>query len=468
MIGAILPLAVSWAAGWLLVGICCPGLNRFLMLAAAAGLGTAITSLTAFLLLPAGVASAGWTIMADATLLAILGTAFYLQVRRGALAQPVSMVRAPLLGRAAQIVFGACLVSAAVAWARTDYPHGEWDAWALWNLRARFLFRGLAHWRDAFSPLLAQAHPDYPLLLPASVLRGWLYTGQETTLVPRAIAWMFTFSTAAVLASGVTVLRGATQGMAAGALLLATTLFVRQGALQYADVPLAFFVVTTVVFLSIANERPQLRRGCLVVAGIAAGSAAWTKNEGAVFLVIVLAVCAVLYALTDGWRESATNMAAMIAGALPFATAAAYLKLRIAPVSDVFLTQGSAAASAHLTDTSRYAVILKSFWVALPELRLGGLHPLILPLLYLAIAGGNRDRRARSNAISGAAILLLMLCGYAAAYAVTPADLAWQINYSVHRLLLQLWPAFLCVVFLYARAPEQFQGLPGKKPAKRR
>src|SRR5207237_5909321 len=30
-------------------------------------------------------------------------------------------------------------------------PHGAWDAWAIWNLRARFLFLGGVHWRDAFS-----------------------------------------------------------------------------------------------------------------------------------------------------------------------------------------------------------------------------------------------------------------------------------------------------------------------------
>ena len=33
-------------------------------------------------------------------------------------------------------------------------PHGGWDAWAIWNLRARFLFRGGEVWRDAFPALL--------------------------------------------------------------------------------------------------------------------------------------------------------------------------------------------------------------------------------------------------------------------------------------------------------------------------
>ena len=43
-------------------------------------------------------------------------------------------------------------------------PHGQFDAWYIWNARARFLFRGGAYWADGFSPLVA--HADYPLLIP--------------------------------------------------------------------------------------------------------------------------------------------------------------------------------------------------------------------------------------------------------------------------------------------------------------
>ncbi len=50
-------------------------------------------------------------------------------------------------------------------------PHGNWDAWAIWNMHARFLYRGGASWRVLFSPELAYSHPDYPLLLPELVAR---------------------------------------------------------------------------------------------------------------------------------------------------------------------------------------------------------------------------------------------------------------------------------------------------------
>src|SRR5215472_7577163 len=65
------------------------------------------------------------------------------------------------------------------------HPDGEgWDAFAIWNLHARYLFRGGEHWRDGFSPLIPWSHPDYPLLLPSAVAHFWSLLGHETTAVP--------------------------------------------------------------------------------------------------------------------------------------------------------------------------------------------------------------------------------------------------------------------------------------------
>ena len=69
------------------------------------------------------------------------------------------------------------LISLAVAFLKE--PHGRWDAWLIWNMHARFLFRGGDHWRDAFASGLDWSHWDYPLLLPLSIARGWTYAGGE-------------------------------------------------------------------------------------------------------------------------------------------------------------------------------------------------------------------------------------------------------------------------------------------------
>src|SRR3984885_12983220 len=67
------------------------------------------------------------------------------------------------------LTFGIALL---ISWIRmvqmaAALPVGAWDAWALWNLRAKFLSGPGGAWRYALSPLISNSHPDYPLLLPA-------------------------------------------------------------------------------------------------------------------------------------------------------------------------------------------------------------------------------------------------------------------------------------------------------------
>jgi len=77
------------------------------------------------------------------------------------------------------------VLAAAAIWLHMRLmPHGETDAIAIWNLRARSLLRGGREWAAVLSPAIGWSHPDYPLLLPLTVARLWSYAGSETTAVP--------------------------------------------------------------------------------------------------------------------------------------------------------------------------------------------------------------------------------------------------------------------------------------------
>jgi len=76
------------------------------------------------------------------------------------------------------------LAAATFALVSACRPNGDWDAWSIWNLHARYLYRGGEHWTSLFSPALNWSHPDYPLLLPASVMRSWVFAGGETVAGP--------------------------------------------------------------------------------------------------------------------------------------------------------------------------------------------------------------------------------------------------------------------------------------------
>ena len=176
------------------------------------------------------------------------------------------------------------------------HPYGSgWDSFAIWNLHARFLYRGNAHWRDGFTALISWSHPDYPLLLPAAIAHFWTLLGHETPMVPALLGLVFTFATAGLLFSALDILIGRASALLGGMALLATPFFIELGTWQYADVPLSFFFLATLVLLHMHRAQfaagavdGRLSRGFLALAGITTGLAAWTKNEGVLFLCALL------------------------------------------------------------------------------------------------------------------------------------------------------------------------------------
>ena len=326
-------------------------------------------------------------------------------------------------------------------------PHGSGDSYAIWNLRARFLFRGGDRWTDGFSPLLAWSHPDYPLLIPGAVARWWTYMGFETIKVPQFISLFFTLATAGLLISSLSVLRSVRQGLVAGLFLFSTDYFMRLGASQYADVPIGFFMLATVVAFSFRDSDGERSLMVYSLAGITAGLAAWTKNEGALFVLAVLAarIVSAILVRTEDWKGWIKETAFFVAGLAPILAVLVFFKLRYAPPNDLFQDRQAGVMLARMTDVLRYVTIGKAF---LSEIvRWGnGLFPILL--VYVFFSGVKHDSRNSRLVATCLVILAFMLCGYFMVYVRTPNDLAWHLGTSLRRLLLQLWPTFLLAVFL--------------------
>ena len=106
-------------------------------------------------------------------------------------------------------------------------------------------------------------------------------------LVPAAVAFLFIFGVAGVLITTLGVLRGKMQSFIAGIVLLSGVSLIVSGANQYADVPVSFFVLATLGLLCLQERYPEDLR-FTVLAGLTAGFTAWTKNEGALFLVALI------------------------------------------------------------------------------------------------------------------------------------------------------------------------------------
>jgi hypothetical protein len=482
-------LLIALACGALLVltlapslGASRPGLAFALFLGG--GLGLGLLSCLHFLALIAGAAS--WLPLIDLAACALTGgiCLFFGKRRRGSPEAPPAAARTPWSRW--QIVLAGlfCLqglaAAAAFRLAFFQVPHGRWDAWLIWNMHARFLYRAGEHWRAAFASGQDWSHWDYPLLLPLAVARGWIYQGGETLLAPALIAFAFCALTVGALAAGLILLRGRTAGCLAAMALLATPFFLFSGVSQFADIPLAFFFLAAFVLLTAQARGDGDRTGMLVLAGLSAGLAAWTKNEGLLF---ALAATAGLFGATllhAGGRAALARTARFLAGAVPVLLLVLFFKLTLAPANDIMTGVGQTPLPEKLLDPGRYLEIARafaltglSFTEGRIDIREGmrlniGPVSLLLPAAYLLLAGLNIPRRGRDGLTAAAVTLGLMLAGYFAIYVITSQDLRWHMITSLNRLFLQLWPGMLLLCFLVAGAEmAPAPGGGGKTPAPR-
>jgi len=340
------------------------------------------------------------------------------------------------------------------------HPHGYgWDAFSIWNLHARFLFRGGIHWREGFSALIPWSHPDYPLLVPAAIAHVWSYIGHDDAIVPSIISLVFTFATLGLLVSSLATLRGATSAALAGIALASTPFFIEQGASQYADIPLSFFFLATVALVRLYQQRSAETAdgrplGLLVLAGVAAGFAAWTKNEGVLFLVAFLVSQIVS---VSRWRRlrasgqlplaSVRELAVLLLAIAPFLLLIVWFKHSIAPPGDLFANPETMIQK--ILSPARYWAILR--WYAKQFLRFGSWvvpsTPLLIALRLLIPSSG--IRRWDTARWSSVMTLALTLSGYFAIYVITPNDLYWHLRFSLNRLFLQVWPSALFLFFLF-------------------
>jgi hypothetical protein len=326
-----------------------------------------------------------------------------------------------------------------------DRPHGGWDAWAIWNLRARFLFRGGEYWRDAFSPLLSEIHPDYPLLLPGLVARGWTYLGRDAVSFPAVVAVFYTLSTIGMLTSSLALLRGSFQGILAGVALACTPIFLRHGASQYADVPFGYYMLATFALLHLAKSSGSRR--AMSLAGFTAGVACWTKNEGVILLGALAAIRFVCVPVSSARELEIRRAGWFVLGALPPLLALAYLKFGLAPPSDMTTEFELAAVLKRIVEPARYLEV----GAAVVREAIFQLH---LPLLaaYLLFSGVSIRKGERGAVLRLWGTLSLTFAAYFFVYVITSKPLAWHLDTSLSRLMTQLFPSLLFSLFLTATA----------------
>ena len=304
-----------------------------------------------------------------------------------------------LLGSVAAIGF----VFATSRW----HPWGEWDAWAIWNLRARFLVRAPGAWELFRTPELEWSQMDYPLLLPGAVARAWFVAG-ESDVVPSLLAAGFAVC-GALAAFGLAGAGARTVPASVAALaVLASPPYLAVSGYRVADVPLAALLASSLGLLAVGARDGV--RGPVLLAGVAAGLAAWTKNEGLLMVA----------ALGTSLLLRPRLLAPFIAGAAPVLLLVALFKLSIAGPS--YLVQGATGSALleRALDATRHAAVARGYlarFLAISAVPL-------LPVAALLAAGLRLGRPPAWAALA----LALVVAGDYAVYLATPRELAWQLG----------------------------------------
>lgn len=332
-------------------------------------------------------------------------------------------------------------------------PHGGWDAWAIWNMKARFFVRGPEQWTNIFSPAINWINADYPLFLPCLIARFWKYTGAATVTAPILVAFFFTFATAILLYTSLALLRGKVYGILGSLVLVSTPFFIMHGASQYADAPVGFFFLATIILSAFADTQPEQARNAVILAGITAGLAAWTKNEGILFFLCFMAARLLTVVPFSGFKKYLGEISRFIAGALPILIAIAYFKIFLAPVNRIMI--GSTAGTLEkLTDISRYFIIMNYFFDIFRRFGFVITGTLSILIIFIIVAGVKLDKCSIKRYITPLATLILMFTGYLLTLVQSPFDLLWQLGTTANRLVVQLWPLIIFLFFMLAETPS--------------
>jgi dolichyl-phosphate-mannose-protein mannosyltransferase len=316
-------------------------------------------------------------------------------------------------------------------------PEGGFDAWMLWNSRARFLARAGDDFRVAFSPrLLFWTHQDYPWLLPGLVAQGFLITGTESPVIPAALGLVFGAATIAIVTCSLARLQGPRAALVGALALSSLPCFATFAASQQADVPLAAFVALAAALVAMAVDDPRKPLRPLLLAGFAAGLGAWTKNDGLVYLVCIAA--ALLFRLRD-----IRAAGIFVLGSAPALALLCAFKLGLSPPNDFLLFTTRADLLARFLDARRWVEVIGLALRQVVYFQDFALWASAAAVLTVIVRRNLRADPAPS--VLGIAVLLALGC-FGAIYLLQPHALKWMFWSSASRLFMQMWPAAILAI----------------------
>ena len=330
------------------------------------------------------------------------------------------------------------------------YPLGGWDAWQVWNFKARFLFLAGNEWERLFRPMLWRSSPHYPLLLPLTNVWGWSLLKEPLPRVCQATAFLFTFLTAGTLLAGVYHFTKHVVSALAPLLLLTLPFFGLLAVSQYSDIVLSFYLLAAVVCMMLTftpprdlRENPRIDARYALLAGIFIGFLSFTKPEGmlAALLLIGIMFVAELWPRRQQ-RLGTPGLGFFLAGVVLAGLPSVIFVLAYSPGNQTFVN--GFLSDAKPVSCYRLKMILAFLLVELKSEKWNG--------LWLLWAGGiivGIKKCFQRPFVWIPAFLFLYLGGVISYYWLnTYFDIGWWLQSSLNRILFTLLPVVALWLFV--------------------
>ena len=344
-------------------------------------------------------------------------------------------------------------------------PLGDWDAWAIWNLKAKAIFKSIrlfpeSSWLMALEPSREWTHNDYPLFLPISIVRSWNILGTDSRMVPLVEGWLIS------VLSGLLILLVCWQknwwlSIIVSLIYLTNPNFINFSSSQYADIALGSFLLLTIYTFqnTITAEDNESRKFWMILSLIFGLASAWTKNEGLICLSLI-SICYLFYGLVCYLKQSKLKNS--------LKDYISKLKLSLLTVEFYIISIGFLAllhfkifaasgndfinnsvnnnfsdgisTSIKIFDTTRYQTIFNFFY---ERMLIDYKYIAPLCLLVFLVSFAINFRKKLSFNIKECIPILIWLCIlsiYFFIFIVTPKELNWHLNTAANRLLLQIYP----------------------------
>ncbi|HOW35551.1 MAG TPA: hypothetical protein PL155_03985 [Candidatus Omnitrophota bacterium] len=451
---SLLPFLVSFVIGYLLCRILLKetkSVNAFLYFFISIGTGLGISSFTTFLsfLLCNGFNPAAiWGL--HTILFVLLSAILYFSGTKIFPGPAIKSGNSPWIYL---FCWGFFAAAAFVIYALAQgHPFGEWDGWAIWNMKSRFLLLSSSRWADVSTKLHWHTQPDYPLLLPFINVWGWSLSHRPLTEIPLLVSVIFTVSCAGLLFGGLMYRINNPKAFLVCVALISLPAYIGLGTSQYADIILAYYLLATLIVLtSTVREKDN---GCAYLAGLMLGFMSFSKNEGIVITLLLVGITILYLSFKESPRR-AENL--KLIKCLVMATALSLLPILIfklfmtVPNRDIALTKFS--ESFPFLNWEGLCLTINFLGQEL----LGAHWHFLWPLAGAAIILGARQCFRGENKILSLFFVAYLLVVILVYLTTVNFDLLWRLSRTAQRILFTLLPSFLFFVFYVSRQREEEQ-----------